>query len=220
VPQPKQWEYDTSEAMQRALAGNWSREVYLRHRVELAEDLAALLELDGTQQGFEIGSGEGIVARALADHCRSLDCTDISRTFLEAAKSTCRDCANVRFHPIEADFLDFLPPDQYDFGYSSNVFVHLNAYDIYFYLCSARRLLRPGGIFVFNVAEIGESTREMFHSQARVYRGHQDPVRARGLMNWHGIDLIRQLVEEADLTFDQSALRSGGGHFRVIAVRP
>ena len=206
--------------MQRALAGNWSREVYLRHRVDLAEGLAELLHLDGTQEGFEIGSGEGLVARSLAAHCKSLDCTDISRTFLEAAKSTCRDCANVRFHLIEKDFLDFLPPENYDFGYSSNVFVHLHAYDIYFYLCSARKILRPGGTFVFNIAAIGDSTREMFHSQALEYRGHQDPVRARGLMNWHGVDLIRQLVEEAALSFDEDALRSSDGHFRVIAMKP
>jgi SAM-dependent methyltransferase len=144
VPQPKQWEYDTPEAMQRALAGNWSRDVYLQHRVELAEGLAALLGLDGTQRGFEIGSGEGLVARALSAHCESLDCTDISRTFLEAAEETCRDCENVQFHLIEREFLDFLPARQYDFGYSSNVFVHLNAYDIYFYLRSVHELLRSG----------------------------------------------------------------------------
>jgi predicted TPR repeat methyltransferase len=220
LSQAKQWEYDTPEAMQRALAGNWSRESYLQHRVELAEELAAFFGLDGTQRGFEIGSGEGLVARTLSHHCKSLDCTDISRTFLDAAKSTCRDCENVSFHLIERDFLDFLPAGEYDFGYSTNVFVHLNAYDIYFYLRSALELLRPGGKFVFNVAEIGDSTREMFHSQAEIYRGHQDPVRTRGLMNWHGIDLIQQLVEEAGLSFDEDALRASDGHFRVLAVRP
>ncbi|MDQ3102667.1 MAG: class I SAM-dependent methyltransferase [Actinomycetota bacterium] len=220
MPQRKQWEYNSPVEMQLALAGNWSREDYLNHRVELANELATFLHLDGSQDGFEIGSGEGIVARTLAAKCRSLDCTDISQTFLEAAESTCRDCANVGFHQIGTDFLDFLPAEQYDFGLSSNVFVHLNAYDIYFYLCSVRKILRPQGTFVFNVVSIGESNREMFHSQARVYRSHQDPIRTRGLMNWHGIDLIRQLVEEAGLSFDEGALRAdSGGHFRVLAVK-
>jgi hypothetical protein len=39
-------------------------------------------------------------------------------------------------------------------------------------------------------------------------------------MNWHGIDLIRELVEEAGLEFDDDALRSSDGHFRVVAAQP
>src|SRR5262245_3369410 len=131
--------------MQIALAGDWPRDEYLRHREEMAADLAQLFGLDGTQRGFEIGSGEGIVARVLARRCRSLECTDISRSFLAVAQETCREHKNVYFHLIEADFLDFLPARAFDFGYSFNVFVHLNAYDIFFYLRSVERLLKSGG---------------------------------------------------------------------------
>ena len=92
----------------------------------LARDLIDLLGLDGTQRGFEIGSGEGLVARALAPHCKMLDCADISRTFLDLAKDRCAPYRNVVFHLIGGEFLNFLPAQSYDFGYSLNVFVHLN----------------------------------------------------------------------------------------------
>ena len=213
------WEHDTHDAMQRALAGDWSREEYLRHREQLARELVDLFGLDGTQRGFEIGSGEGVVARGLAPHCKWLDCTDISRTFLAAAEKTCQAYQNLSFHLIETEFLDFLLPTAYDFGFSLNVFVHLNAYDIYFYLRSAHRLLRPGGEFVFNVVNIGESNRDLFRAQASEYRRHQDPVLARGLMAWHGIDLIKELVAESGFNFDEDRLRVDGGHYRVVVTR-
>ena len=118
------WEYPTRDAMQIALAGSMPRDEYLKHRSEMARELVELFGLDGTQQVFEIGSGDGVVARHLARQCRSLDCADISRTFLDAAQETCGGLDNVRFHLITTDFLDFLPAGEYDFGYSLNVFVH------------------------------------------------------------------------------------------------
>ena len=104
-----------------------------------------------------------------------LDCADISRTFLDLAKDGCAPYRNVVFHLIGGEFLDFLPAQSYDFGYSLNVFVHLNAYDIYFYLRSTQRLLRSGGRFVFNIANVGDANRDLFHEQANQYRSHQDP---------------------------------------------
>jgi SAM-dependent methyltransferase len=215
----KPWEYPTRDAMQIALAGSMPRDEYLRHRSDMARELVELFGLDGTQQVFEIGSGDGVVARHLARQCRSLDCADISRTFLDAAQETCGGLDNVRFHLITTDFLDFLPAGEYDFGYSLNVFVHLNAYDIYFYLRSVDRLLRGGGLFRFNIANVGESNRELFHRHAQVYRSHQDPVRTRGIMNWHGMDLIRALVAEAGLRFREDRLAGSGGHYKVLVEK-
>ena len=206
--------------MQIALAGSMPRDEYLKHREELARELIGVFGLDGTQRGFEIGSGDGIVARDIARQCRSLDCADISRTFLQAAQETCGRLDNVHFHLIASDFLDFLPAGGYDFGYALNVFVHLNAYDIFFYLCSVDRLLRSGGLFQFNIATIGECTRELFHRQARNYRSHQNPFRTRGLMNWHGMDLVRVLVTEAGLLFCEDRLAESGGRYRVLVEKP
>jgi cyclopropane fatty-acyl-phospholipid synthase-like methyltransferase len=215
----KVWEFRTEEEMQRALAGVTARDEYLKNREQMADLLAALFCLDSTQRGFEIGSGEGVVAKHLALRCRSLDCADISDSFLVKAQQTCEGNNNIRFHKIATDYLDFLESNVYEFGYSLNVFIHFNAYDIFHYLKSVRKLLKSGGAFFFTATTIGESTRDLFHYFADQYRMYPDPVLSRGYMTWIDMPLLQAIIKESGLVFVADRSSNEGGHLRIVVQK-
>jgi len=216
---PQTWEWETEEEMQELLAGHTPREQYLSSRARTAESLADLFGLDGTQRGFEIGSGEGIVARALARRCRSLDCADPSLSFLNKARATCRELPNVRFHLIEDAYLEFLPPEYFDFGVATGVFIHFNAYDIFHYLCSVKQILKPGGLFYFEVATLDKDTHALFREHAQHYRQLPDPTACRTLMSWNDLGVVRAVIDEVGLMFRADQLRKRGGSIGILVEK-
>ncbi len=211
------WEFQTDDQALRALAGNATREDFLRDRERRAVEVARLCEIGVRQRGFEIGSGEGNVARLLANRCRALDCSDISESFLAVARMTCSDIPNVTFHKI-SKYLDHLPSATYDFGYSLNVFIHFNPYDIFNYLQSVRRILKPGGIFYFDACTLGEQTRELFREQAAMYC--ETPQNMRGYLNFNHPDVIRAIVKETGLEILEKSDLSSAGWLKVLIAKP
>lgn len=192
------WEWETAEDMQLQLAGHWSREEYLRDRRVRADWVADRLALTEKSAVFEIGSGEGVMAAELAPRVGSFLCADVSRSFLDQARATCRPYDNVSFHHIVDDYLDPLPDTSFDAGFSFNVLIHLDLYAVYHYFLAVRRILRPGGLFVFNHLDLGERTRSFFLDNAAHYRGAH-PVALEGFLTWYGRDLIAKAATEAGL---------------------
>src|SRR6516165_4366244 len=164
------WELIGDEAHLLALAGRSTREEFKADRRLRAKDVIACCSVKASDRGFEIGSGEGTVASLLACRCLSLDCNDISASFLEMARAKCASYPNVRFHKIDANYLSHLTADTYDFGFALNVFIHFNAYDVINYLRSVRRILKRGGVFYFDACTLGEQTLALFREQADMYR--------------------------------------------------
>ena len=216
--EPRPWEHQNRDDQQRALAGFMPRDEYLESRECLATELVDLFGLDATKRGFEIGSGEGIVARELSPHCAILDCTDISRTFLEWARETCQSCKNVRFHLINQGYLDFLPEQVYDFGFSANVFIHFDLYRIYYYLQSVRRRLKSGGRFFFTGATLGEKTLDLFRIFADEYAKTHEVH--HGFMQWNDLESLRFVIAEAGLDLLEEKSENFGGHLRILVQRP
>ena len=212
------WEVETGEQALLALAGHSTREAFERDRQERAREVVNWCSVDAHSRGFEIGSGEGTVARLLAGKCSWLDCNDVSASFLEMASKNCAACENVAFHKIESDYLDHLRSESYDFGYSLNVFIHLNPYDIFHYLRSVRRILKAGGCFYFDACTVGEQTIALFREHAEAYR--RAPESVRGLLNFNHPNLLRAVVSEAGLTVsDRSYLRETGW-LKLPTIKP
>lgn len=213
----RHWEHWTRSERQAALAGITPREEYLETRRQAVVELVRLLSIDPSSVGFEIGSGEGVVARDLAQQCQSIDCTDISRTFLKLARKTCRGSTNIRFSRIRKNHLDFLPAEHYDFGYALNVFIHLNQYEIFFYFKSIRRILKPTGAFFFTGSTLGVDTIDLFRFFAKRYKklGETRP----GFMRWANLEILESLANEAGLVVDHDRLWSSGGHLKIV-LRP
>jgi ubiquinone/menaquinone biosynthesis C-methylase UbiE len=211
------WEVETDEQMLLALAGHDSREEYLQNRRERAADVIALCRIDLTQRGFEIGSGDGTVAKFLSKHCHSLDCVDISRSFLAAAQRNCTECKNISFHQIGSDYLAFLPSDVYDFGFALHVFIHFNAYDIFHYLRDVRRILRKGGSFLFDACDIGVQTLNIFREHAQLYRS--DPATVRGLLNFNSAGALKTLIEEVGFSASNLTTLDESGWIKLLVTK-
>ncbi|EEP73309.1 methyltransferase [Micromonospora sp. ATCC 39149] len=193
------WEWNTPEEMQMQLAGYQPREEYLQDRVDKVALVVEQLGLGPESEIFEIGSGEGIMAAGLADRVRAVLCADVSRSFLDKARATCEGRENVSYHHIENDFLEKLPTAAFDAGFSLNVFIHLNVFEVFLYFRQIRRILRPGGLFCFNFLDLGDNTRGFFHTYAERYRD-ANPVEFKGFLNWHGVELMTGIAAEAGLT--------------------
>ncbi|MDG4817102.1 class I SAM-dependent methyltransferase [Micromonospora sp. WMMD956] len=193
------WEWQTPDEMQIQLAGTQPRDEYLQDRVDRAKWIAERLGITPESSIFEIGSGEGIMANVLAPSVRRMLCTDVSRSFLDKARVTCQDHANVDYHHIDNDYLAALPSAEFDAGFSLNVFIHLNVFEFFHYFRQIARILRPGGRFGVNFLDIGASTRSFFHFYAERYLT-ANPVEFKGFLSFHGVDVISSLAVEAGLT--------------------
>jgi ubiquinone/menaquinone biosynthesis C-methylase UbiE len=211
------WEVETDEQMLLALAGYSTWEEYLQDRRQWVAEVIGLCRIGPAQRGFEIGSGDGTVAKLLSPYCRSLDCTDISSSFLAAAQRNCAACRNISFHQIGSDYLSFLPSDTYDLGFALHVFIHFNAYDIYHYLRDVRRILRPGGCFLCDTCDLGPQTRDVFREHAQLYRA--DPATVRGLLNFNSAGALKLLVEEVGLSTADLSILGESGWIRLLVAK-
>jgi ubiquinone/menaquinone biosynthesis C-methylase UbiE len=213
------WEWDTHEGMQLRLAGEQPRSAYLSDREYRADWVAGQLALTAEHSVFEVGSGEGVMAAALAPRVREVCCADVSKSFLDHARVTCRDLSNVSYYLIDDDYLEKLPEDSFDAGYSLNVFIHLDAYEIFLYLRQIARLLRPGGQFVFNFLELGEVTWPFFRGDLARYRQAQ-AAEAKGMLTWHHRETITALAAEAGLVPHREDLLYEDGVVYLTCHRP
>ncbi len=211
------WEIQSEEQALLALAGHDTPEEFERDRRYHAGEIARLCSITKESRGFEIGSGEGTVAKILASQCLFLDCNDISSSFLERARTNCAQHKNVAFHKIESNYLDYLPEASYDFGYALHVFIHFNPYDIFNYLQSVKRLLKPGARFFFDAYTLGEQTIASFREHAELYR--KAPESIRGYLNFNHPRLVRAIVQEVGLDLSDSSELSESGWMRVLVTK-
>lgn len=210
------WEVDDKDEL-LALHGHGSREEFIQDRQERAKEIVDWCSVTPNSRGFEIGSGDGTVALLLASQCLALDCTDISGSLLDRARATCAQLSNVSFYKTESDYINYLPAETYDFGFSLHVFIHFNAYDIFNYLVSVNRALKPGAMFYFDACTVGEQTLPVFREHAGMYS--KAPETIRGLLNFNHPSMLARVISEAGLeTCDKSTL-SDDGWMKVLVRR-
>jgi SAM-dependent methyltransferase len=212
------WELEEGEDGLLQLAGHGTRAEFDRDRQQHAREIVQFCKIARDKRGFEIGSGDGTVARMLAPQCGSLDCNDISASFLEKARSNCAQHTNLSFHRIEDKYLDHLPAGSYDFGFSLHVFIHFNAYDVFNYLLAVKRILKPGGIFYFDACTLGEQTMTVFREHAQMYANAPETI--RGLLNYNHPDTLSKIIQEAGLKMSKESQLSREGWMKVLTTKP
>jgi ubiquinone/menaquinone biosynthesis C-methylase UbiE len=113
----------------------------------------------GEMRVLEIGCGAGRVTRALAKLFGEVHAVDVSGEMVRLASEALRDFPKAFVYQNNGKDLSVVPNLQFDFAFSSIVFQHIPSREIIEnYVGEVQRLLRPGGLFKFQVQ--GDSTLE------------------------------------------------------------
>jgi SAM-dependent methyltransferase len=105
-----------------------------------------------TMKVLEIGCGSGRITRALAEVFGEVYAVDISGEMIRQARETLRDARNAHVFQNSGSDLAVLGDIQVDFAFSYIVFQHIPSREvIQSYVREVHRLLRPGGLFKFQV---------------------------------------------------------------------
>ena len=94
---------------------------------------------------LEIGCGIARMASVLAPICKRWIGTDVSENMLDFARKRTQHYSNVEFFSINGWDLSPIPEESLDLVYCTVVFMHLDEWERYNYICEAKRVLRPGG---------------------------------------------------------------------------
>ncbi|MBM3798008.1 MAG: class I SAM-dependent methyltransferase [Acidobacteria bacterium] len=101
---------------------------------------------------LEIGCGAGRVTRALAGLFGQVRGVDISAEMIERARRALADCPNAQVFQNNGTDLSVLGGVPVDFAFSTIVFQHIPSREVIeTYVRDVHRLLRPGGLFKFQV---------------------------------------------------------------------
>ncbi|MBI1746252.1 MAG: class I SAM-dependent methyltransferase [Acidobacteria bacterium] len=147
---------------------NWSDEEYFhsgRQTVEgdILPDMQNICQGRNPKQMkvLEIGCGTGRVTRALADLFGEVYAVDISEEMVKQARLALADQPNVHIYQNNGKDLPIPGELVIDFAFSVIVFQHVTSQAIVeSYVREVYRLLRPGGLFKFQVQGYTALTRE------------------------------------------------------------
>jgi len=104
---------------------------------------------------LEIGCGVGRFLKPLGCRFRKVTGVDVSKNMLKTAKKYCACLPNVSFVQNDGSSLAPIPDSTYDYCVSAGVFQHITDMAVILdYIREALRILKPRGVFLFNLREI------------------------------------------------------------------
>ncbi|MDQ2870940.1 MAG: class I SAM-dependent methyltransferase [Acidobacteriota bacterium] len=101
----------------------------------------------------ELGCGGGKWSRMLAGRCR-LICTDISSEMLEGTRAAVGEGKDVEYRKLSGFDFGAIPARSVDFIFSYDVLLHVEPQVVFSYLLDAKRILKPGGVFLLHQINI------------------------------------------------------------------
>jgi len=137
----------------------WSDEEYFESgrenvRREILTDMGNICQGKDPKQMtvLEIGCGSGRITRALSEVFGQVYAVDISGEMIRQARQSLADRPNAHVFQNSGCDLSILGDIRIDFAFSFIVFQHIPSRDvIHSYVREVHRLLRPGGLFKFQV---------------------------------------------------------------------
>lgn len=106
-----------------------------------------------TAAALDFGCGIGRLTRALSLHFNECWGVDISPTMIKMAKEFNKNNARCNFWLNETDKLSKFPDRYFGFIYTSITLQHIPKRYVRKYLLELMRVLRPGGIFIFQIPD-------------------------------------------------------------------
>lgn len=136
----------------------WSREEFFASgRNEMNVVLAYVGELglkcDWSAPALDFGCGVGRLTQAMASHFPEVWGVDISPTMIRLAGEFNKDIPEYRFIVNEGERLEGLQNNYFGFIYTSIVLQHIAEKYAVGYIRELMRVLRPGGVLVFQIPD-------------------------------------------------------------------
>lgn len=133
--------------------GGWDREEFFATG---RPEVAALLEsvghlLPGRARALDFGCGPGRLTQALAEHFERVDGVDVAPSMVELARRLDRSGGRSVYHLNPAPDLSLFADGAFDLAYSNITLQHVPPRLAEGYLAELIRVLRPGGVLVFQL---------------------------------------------------------------------
>jgi SAM-dependent methyltransferase len=158
-----------------------------------ADDAAQFCRAAGYQptkqdRMLEIGCGIGRMTRGFAQLFGQVYAVDVSGEMIAQARQCLSGQANVHLYETNGTDLAIFDSDFFDFCFSFIVFQHVPVKSIVFnYVREAGRVLRPGGIFHFQVKSLPDPDVGVSPLLLAVKRSYRHFVRRTALLTWHRV---------------------------------
>lgn len=139
--------------------GKWDpAEFFKTGQDEIAQvlsDVSALRPDLGRKRALDFGCGVGRLSQALAERFDEVDGVDISPSMIAHAQRFNRFAETCRYHVNADSDLRRFPDHHFDFIYSSITLQHIEPRFQKLYVRDFMRVLKPGGVAVFQVLAPG-----------------------------------------------------------------
>ncbi len=138
--------------------GRWTQEEFFatgEREVNKVMDYLGSLDLSPlkTATALDFGCGVGRLTRAISQHFEMCWGVDISPTMIRLAREYHGNNSRCSFWLNEADNLRKFPDGYFGFIYTSITLQHIPMRYVRNYLLELVRVLRPGGVFVFQIPD-------------------------------------------------------------------
>jgi SAM-dependent methyltransferase len=186
--------------------------------------------IDKTSPALDFGCGVGRLTRALANHFSECVGIDISSAMINYARELSSDLSHCRFLLNEDVQLKSLPDNYFGFIYSSLVLQHIARPCSHQYVAELVRVLKPGGVLIFQVPEKLRAnsltkirTRLALRSRTQSVLGRQKPYAME--MHCIGENVIRNLIARTgtrvvDVAITNSCDPSFSGDLQYLTQEP
>ena len=104
---------------------------------------------------LDYGCGIGRVAKYVAPKVGKVICADVSKNYLEKARTHLREFNNIEYLRVNGEDLRKLPSEIIDCVYSIGIFVHINKQDSLNLFREINRVLKRGGLFIVDLPRPG-----------------------------------------------------------------
>lgn len=111
------------------------------------------VRVDKTLPVLDFGCGVGRLTRAMAEYFTECCGVDISPMMISMAQELNRDRLRCQFHLNEDTRLQRLQDNYFGFIYTSLVLQHIAPHSSHQYILELIRVLKPGGVLIFQVPE-------------------------------------------------------------------
>lgn len=186
----------------------WDPDAFFdRGRAEIQgvlEHVAALDLEPGRDRALDFGCGPGRLAQAMAEHFGEVVGVDIAASMVEAARRHNAHPERVRYVVNTDERLEALGSGSFDFVYSSKTLQHLPPPQARGYIREFLRVLRSGGVAVFQVRNgpyipPGSMRERLYRFKHQRFRRWWKRIRGRPSyeMHWVNCDHVAGLIRDA-----------------------